>query len=96
MTDSERSEIDQEMTLSLKQCCKQIDTLKADLGRLSNHPQYKNNYCGVQDHNVTCLLTESSRRYHSMGENEREHLNGIIMDLYKRLEEVGKLHAHHR
>jgi hypothetical protein len=34
--------------------------------------------------------------YWALGENAREHLNGVVMDLYKRLKDLSRLHAQHK
>jgi syntaxin 18 len=70
MTDRERDEIDEEMNICMRECCKKIDTLKLEL--------------------------DTSDGYHTLGENAREHLGGVVMDLYKRLEDLSKLHAQHK
>lgn len=70
MTDQERDEIDEEMNICMRECCKKIDKLKLEL--------------------------DTSNDYQTLGENAREHLSGVVMDLYKRLEDLSRLHAQHK
>jgi len=88
----------QEMNICMRECCKKIDKLKLELGTSCV------TFCGVcrcQGVLIDRSLlgdarTDTSNDYQALGENAREHLSGVVMDLYKRLEDLSRLHAQHK
>lgn len=88
----------QEMNICMRECCKKIDKLKLELGTSCV------TFCGVcrcQGVLIDRSLlgdarTDTSNDYQTLGENAREHLSGVVMDLYKRLEDLSRLHAQHK
>jgi hypothetical protein len=51
---------------------------------------------GVLIDRSSVMHTDTSNDYQTLGENAREHLSGVVMDLYKRLEDLSRLHAQHK